>query len=348
MTECLSAVDIHVHAVPRQLVDRVGRGELDGVTLVSGGPTPVLGFPGMAPSPPVPAASTDAPALLRMAEGQHIDLQLLGPWTDLFGYTLGEAAAVAWCRAYNEELVAMCARSPRQVPMATVPLSYPEAAAREVTAARALGCHGVMIGTDVPDLDLGSAELDVVWAAAARCGMPVLVHPTQLRVAQELQVAGLKNAVGRAAPTALALTQLVYSGALERHPHLKVVGCHAGGAFAAVRPRVLRNHDLGWSGSNADVNSAIDRLLFDTVVLDPALLAYLVRTHGPSAFALGSDNPFPWEPDPIGTLLDADLPAEHVAAIAGLNARGWYGLPPPRPCPVCAVDDSTVEPGPAP
>ncbi len=336
MSDCLRAVDVHVHAVPRPLVDRVAAGDFPGVTLVADGPSPVLGFPDLAPSPPVPRAATSAAALAELASGQHVDLQLLGPWTDLFGYTLPEGVAVAWSRAYNEALTAECAPSAHQLPMATVPLAHPKRAAEELAAARDLGCHGVMIGTDLPGPHLESPELDPFWAAAADLEMPVLLHPTHLVVPEDLERGGLKNAVGRAHPTAIALTKAVYGGVLERHPRLALVACHGGGGFAAVAPRVLRNHELGWSETEVDVAASVSRLRFDSVVLDPALLRYLVSSYGADRFVLGSDQPFPWEPDPVGTVLRAGLGAAETAALVGGNARQWYRLPPPADCAACA------------
>jgi len=329
-------VDVHVHAVPRPLVDRVAAGELAGVELVRDGASPVLRFPGMAPAPPIPATMLSAAALAAAADGRHIVTQLLAPWTDLFGYTLPEPAAAAWSRAYNEALVQEC--EPGQVAMATIPLSYPRRAAAELAAARELGCRGVIVGTDVGGLHLGSPELEPVWEAAAALEMPVLVHPTYLRLPGELEEAGLKNAVGRAGPTALALARLLYSGALLRHPALTIVACHGGGAFAVVAPRIVRNHDLGWSGAGGDVDvrASIARLHFDSVVLDPGLLRYLVSAFGADRFLLGSDLPFPWEEDPVGTVLAAGLPPDEQDAVAGGNARRLYGLSVPASCAGCA------------
>lgn len=333
---CPRTVDVHVHMVPRSLVDRAARGEFPGVEVVRDGSSPVLRFPRMAPAPPVPETMLSTRALARAADGQHVATQLLAPWTDLFGYTLPEREAATWSRAYNEALAEDCAGSPRQLPMATIPLSYPRRAVEELAAARDLGCHGAIVGTDVPGLHLGSPELEPVWEAAADLGMPVLLHPTHLQLPRDLEGAGLKNAVGRAGPTAVALARLLYSGALLRHPSLTVVACHGGGAFAAVAPRIVRNHDLGWSGSDSDVRESIARLHFDSVVLDARLLRYLVSVYGADRFLLGSDLPFPWEDDPLGTVAAAGLPPEEQDAVVGANARRLYGLPAGAPCARCA------------
>lgn len=336
MSQCLRAVDIHVHSVPTPLIDRVSRNEFPGVTVLKAKPVPVLEFPGMAPSPPMPAIMLSADRLAAAAAGQHISVQLLGPWTDFFGYTLPESVAVDWCRAYNEALVDECAASPYQLPMATLPMAYPKAAADELATARDMGCYGAMIGTDIGELDLGAHELDPVWEAAADLGMPILVHPTSLEVPAALQTCGLKNAVGRAAPTALALTQFVYGGALVRHPDLRLIACHGGGGFPGVAPRVIRNHDLGWSESEVtDVRASIAQLYFDSVVLDPGLLRYLVSTYGADRVLLGSDLPFPWEPHPVDTVLQADVGEAETDAILGATARTLYGLPAAVDCGEC-------------
>jgi len=337
MTACPRAVDVHVHAVPRPLVDRVAGGGFPGVELLSDGSSPVLRFPAMEPAPPMPPAILDPAALAEGTPASHVATQLLSPWTDLLGYTLPERAAAAWCRAYNEALAEACAASRRQVPMAGIPLAHPRAAVGELEAARELGCRGVLIGTAAPDLHLGSPELEPVWEAAAALAMPVLVHPTHLELPRELREAGLRNAVGRAGPTAVALAQLLYSGALLRHPALTVVACHGGGAFPAVAPRIVRNHELGWSGSETDVRAAIARLHFDSVVLDARYLRHLVSSFGADRFLLGSDLPFPWEPDPFGTVARAGLPRAECHAVAGGNARRLYGLVEGGPCESCSV-----------
>jgi aminocarboxymuconate-semialdehyde decarboxylase len=185
-----------------------------------------------------------------------------------------------------------------------------------------------MIGTDLGALHLGSPELDPVWEAAAALRMPVLLHPTHLHLPDDLHGAGLKNAVGRAGPTAVALARLIYGGALVRHPDLAVVASHGGGAFAAVAPRIVRNHELGWSESDSDPQESIARLYFDSVVLDSGYLSYLVGAFGVDRFLLGSDFPFPWEVDPVGTVTGTTLSRDEQRAVLGGNAERLFDLSP--------------------
>jgi aminocarboxymuconate-semialdehyde decarboxylase len=322
-------VDVHIHAVPPALASAVERGAFPSVQVQRTEGRAVFTFPGMAASPPGPAGLSDLGRLADFAAAEGIDVQVLGPWTDLLGYTLPVGEAAAWSRAYNEALSEACAAAPGRVPMGTIPMTHPEAAVREMEAARDLGCRGIMIGTDLPDLDLDAPRLEQVWEAAAGLGMPLLVHPTFLCVPARLQSRGLKNAVGRAGEGAVALTRLVYSGALLRHPGLAVVAALGGGGLVPLWRRIVRNQEVGWAGASGDVEASLRRLHFDSIVLDPAYLRYLVERVGADRVVLGSDYPFPWEPHPRRFVENAGLEPEQTAAVLGGTATALYGLRPP-------------------
>jgi aminocarboxymuconate-semialdehyde decarboxylase len=322
-------IDVHLHAVPPALVAAVEAGAFPAVSVARHERGLVFSFPGMAPSPPGPAGLGDFPRLAGFAAAEGIDCQVVGPWTDLLGYTLPGAAAAAWARAYNEALAEACAAHPGMIPMAAIPLPYPGAAVREMEAAHALGCRGIMIGTDVPGLDLDAPGLEPVWEAAAGLGMPILAHPTFLCVPARLQSRGLKNAVGRAGEGAVALTRLVYSGALLRHPGLAVVAALGGGGLVPLWRRIVRNQEVGWAEASGDVEASLRRLHFDSIVLDPAYLRYLVERVGADRVVLGSDYPFPWEPHPRRFVEEAGLGPEQTTAVLGGTAAALYGLRPP-------------------
>jgi len=322
----LPVIDVHVHFIPDSLVAAVEKGLTPSVSVETGPAGLVFSFPGMAPSPPAQAALHDSALLLTSGTTAGIDLRLVGPWTDLLGYTLPERDASSWTRAYNESLAASCAGHPGLVPVATAPLQFPELAAREVEEAHHMGCRGLMIGTDIPGLGFDSPSLEPVWEAAAGLGMPVIAHPTFLVIPPRLRRRGLKNAVGRAEPALVALTELVYSGALLRHPQLSVIAAMGGGGLVSFAGRIVRNHQLGWSDTDVDVSASLDRLYFDTCLDDSTHLRYLVSRVGAHRLLLGSDHPFPWEPDPVGKVRRANLEPEEHAAVVGGNARELFHL----------------------
>ena len=327
-SEVRGPVDVHVHAIPPEVVDRVRAGRFDGVdasSLEDG--RVVFSFPSSAPTPPAPAALVDFEGLAGSASERGVATQLVGPWTDLFGSTLPPDIAAEWCRVHNDSLAECCAGSDGMLPLAMVPLQTPALAVRELEMAKADGCRGAVIGTTSPAGRPDREDLEDFWAAASDLEMVLLLHPTFVDVPHDLRDHGLKNAVGRAGETALALARLVYAGVLVRHANLTMIAAHGGGGFMPLLHRLIRNRELGWADSETDVRTSVDRLYWDSVVLDPRLLSYLVDTVGSERILLGSDHPFPWEPDAIGTVRRAGLDAAAEASILEGNARRLLGTP---------------------
>jgi aminocarboxymuconate-semialdehyde decarboxylase len=113
---------------------------------------------------------------------------------------------------------------------------------------------------------------------------------------------------------------------LERHPDLRLIVSHGGGGFLPLVGRIVRNQALGWADSDVDVRASVARLYWDSVVLEPALVAHLVDTVGADRVLLGSDHPFPWEPNPVATVRKAGLSEADEQAILGGTAVGLFGL----------------------
>ena len=319
-------IDVHVHFIPDSLVAAVEKGVTPSVSVETSPAGLVFSSPGMAPSPPAQPALHDSTLLLTSGTTAGIDLRLVGPWTDLLGYTLPERDASSWTTAYNEGLAGACAGHPGLVPSATAPLQFPDLAARKLEEAHRMGCCGLMIGTDIPGLGFDSPRLEPLWEVAAALGMPILAHPTFLAIPPRLDRRGLKNAVGRAEPALIALTELVYSGVLLRHPRLTVIAALGGGGLLSFADRIARNHQLGWSDTDIDVPASLERLYFDTLLGDAMDLRFLVSRVGAHRVLLGSDYPFPWEPDPVGKVRRANLEPEEHAAIVGGNAGQLFHL----------------------
>jgi len=320
-------VDIHAHlfapAAHRELREHPER--FPGIEVVSASGETTFVFPGLSRSPPVPEAMTDLEARLRWMDEEGIDLQVFGPWTDLLGYTLPLDQGAEWARFQNEHSSRLCADTPRLIPMATVPLQSPRLAARELEAARELGCRGVMIGSATPERELDSPELEPFWDAAAGLRMPVFVHPIFLTRDPRLDAFGLANAVGRANETALAISRLLFSGALLRYPDLAVIVAHGGAAIPFLLGRLRRNHQLD-PVERADPVAGFQRLFFDSVVLEAGAVHRLVEIAGSDRVLMGSDSPFPWEPHPVRTVRSSDLSATAIAGIEGGNAAALFGL----------------------
>jgi aminocarboxymuconate-semialdehyde decarboxylase len=320
----LRVIDCHAHFVPEVVLGTIASGTYPGVRLEGDRDTGLCcHVPGLAPSPPLPSTITDAAAAIAWQAEHGIDRQLLSPWTDLLGYTLPEGEATTWSHRYNEALVEVAATSDRFGVLGTVPLGQPQRAVEVLEQAADIGCSGLMIGTAAPEVELDDPRLDELWAAAADRAMPVVVHPIFLTRDPRLRAYSLPNAVGRANETAIAISRLLFGGVLLRHPGLRLVVVHGGATIPALLPRLRRNHEV-FAADAADPDAGFERLYFDSVVLDPSLLRALVDLTGPDRIVLGSDYPFPWEPDPRRVVDEAGLAPEVADAILGGTAAALF------------------------
>ncbi|HSQ02417.1 MAG TPA: amidohydrolase family protein, partial [Burkholderiales bacterium] len=113
------------------------------------------------------------------------------------------------------------------------------------------------------------------------------------------------NALGRVVDTSIAVTRLLFSGHLLKHPGMKLVLSHGGAALPLVLGRLNRNYAIG-KGKYADPVKGFKTLYFDSVVLDADALRLLATKAGAERVMLGSDAPFPiGDPEPCKVVEEA-------------------------------------------
>jgi aminocarboxymuconate-semialdehyde decarboxylase len=236
-------------------------------------------------------------------------------------------------RINNDALAAACARYPdRFVPLASVPLQDPPAAARELERAAHLGLRGVEIPPNVMGQGLDEPQFEVFWEAAEALHMVVCIHPFEAAPQGMLARYGLGNLVGNLYDTGLAAALLIYGGVLERHPALRVVLYHGGGAF----PSLIGRLDMGYR-NNPDCQGAIprppstyvDQFTFDIITFRQDMLRYLVHTYGRECLVVGSDYPLPAGlAHPVAEVKALGLDPETESAVLGGNASRLLRLAP--------------------
>ncbi|HEX5504623.1 MAG TPA: amidohydrolase family protein, partial [Thermomicrobiales bacterium] len=118
--------------------------------------------------------------------------------------------------------------------------------------------------------------------------------------------------------TALAGARLLCGGVLERHPDLRVILAHGGGALPYLRGR-LDHGDRVRPETRARAAAPLDglrRLYYDTIVFDTRALRYLVETVGAAQVVLGTDDPFDMaEAAPLDFVEGAGLAPDDARAI---------------------------------
>jgi aminocarboxymuconate-semialdehyde decarboxylase len=324
-------IDVHAHYVPAQLLDAIAsRGSDIGVRLfASGDAPPALHFDyGFKVRPFFPRLIEPVARRRAWLDAQDIDWQIVGTWPDIFGYGLGREACIAWHGMLNDTLAQWTqANRDRFAWLASVPLTEPDAAQRELERAIDLGACGVLVSSNVENVNIGELALDPFWAKAEVLDVPVLVHPVLVSPVPRVAKFALAQIAQYTFDTTIGVGSLLMSGLLDRFPNLKLVLAHGGGAFPYLTGRfdvMHRRMDRASQGNVArDAPSAYaGRMIYDSIVHSPKVLRFLIDVVGIDNVALGTDYSFPpADMEPLALLRAAGLSAAEIKSIADDNPR---------------------------
>jgi len=272
--------------------------------------------------------AVDVEKVLAVQNDAGIERVVLCPWVPLLYPDAEPQACLERCRIQNDALARIAGSHPDRVAaLGAVPLQEPELAARELVALRGEGrLAGVEVAASIGGVYLGDERFEPFWEAAASSGALVFIHPTTRGFeAPVFSQHYLWNTVGNPLETTIAAAQMTMSGVLERHPELRVVLAHGGGALLALRGRLRHAHEFqpeARSGLGESPLDSIRRFHFDTVTHDRELLRSLVDWVGAERVLLGSDYPFDMaDPDPAGSVRALGLSPEDERALLGGNAE---------------------------
>ncbi|MEU5956311.1 amidohydrolase family protein [Streptomyces sp. NPDC047525] len=274
---------------------------------------------------------TDPSARLAAMDAQGVDVQLVSPSPSHYHYWADEETAEKVYRLANEATAAHCSAAPDRLRgLGLVPLQHPDNAVRALEHALEQGLSGVEISSHTPGRELSDPAYEPLWARAEETGAILFLHPFGCTLDERLDQWYLSNTVGQPTENAVAVSHLIFSGVLDRHPGLKIVAAHGGGYL----PTHIGRSDHAWS-ARADAgagcahppSSYLKRLYFDSLVHDPYVLRELVRVAGADRVLLGSDFPFDMgTDDPVGALRAARLPDADFHAVRGGNAAALLRL----------------------
>ncbi|MCL6671870.1 MULTISPECIES: amidohydrolase family protein [Streptomyces] len=273
----------------------------------------------------------DLTARLAAMDAQGVDVQLVSPSPSHYHYWTDEETAEKLCRLANEATAAHCSAAPGRLRgLGLVPLQHPDLMVAALDHALEQGLAGVEISSHAPGRELSEPAYEPFWTRAEETGALVFLHPFGCTLDERLDRWYLSNTVGQPTENAVALSHLIFSGVLDRHPGLKVIAAHGGGYL----PTHIGRSDHAWTarsdagaGCAHPPSSYLRRLYFDSLVHDPSVLRELIRIAGPDRVLLGSDFPFDMgTEDPVGALRTARLPEADFHAVRGGNAAALLSL----------------------
>ena len=147
--------------------------------------------------------------------------------------------------------------------------------------------------------------------------MTIFAHPNTIGSGGRLDCYYLTNLIGNPLETTIMVANLMFSGALDELPRLKMLLAHGGGFAPYQVGRFVHGHKVRPETRAHTASSAKDmlkRFYFDTLTHDAQALRYLVELVGPERLVLGTDAPFDMgDENPRGTL--SHLSPEEVAIL---------------------------------
>jgi aminocarboxymuconate-semialdehyde decarboxylase len=240
----------------------------------------------------------------------------------------GRDAAMLW----NEEMAGATRRYPGRVwASAAVPLVDTKIAIEVLDhAVNKLGLIGVNIpGSIGRDTRIDAERLTPFYARVEQLGVPVFLHPTDAVFGEDLEGydGALQLSLGRVIEVSVAASRFVFSGLMERHPNLKIVMSHTGGALPYQSGRMDKN------GKAAKLpkppSHYIRRMHTDTVSPHSMGMKFAIDYYGIDQVMYGSDYPC-WDPATALKLI-AEIGLSHAdqQKLFVTNAQHFFRLPEP-------------------
>jgi aminocarboxymuconate-semialdehyde decarboxylase len=241
----------------------------------------------------------------------------------------GRELALMW----NEEMASAQRKFPGRVwASAAVPLIDTRTAIEVLD--HAVGCLGLM-GANLPgsvgsDPRIDAERLDPFYQRVEQLGVPLFLHPTDVVFQDMLDGYGgaLHLSLGRVIEVSVAASRLILSGLMDRHPGLKVILSHTGGALPYQAGRMDKNSKA--ANLPLPASAYMKRMYTDTVSPHAMGMKFAIEYYGIDHVMYGTDYPC-WDPATALALLgEIDLSQADRQKLFHDNARRILNLREPR------------------
>jgi aminocarboxymuconate-semialdehyde decarboxylase len=261
--------------------------------------------------------------------GHQVDVVCsIGPFSVAFSDMPAEEGR-DYAMMWNEEMAGAQRKHPGRLwASAAVPLQDTRVAVEVLD--HAVGKLGLM-GANLPgsvgsDPRIDAERLEPFYARVEELGIPLFLHPTDAVFQDMLDGydGALFLSLGRVIEVSVAAARLVLSGLTERHPKLKVVMSHTGGALPYQSGRMDKNTKAAKLPKPA--STYLKRMYTDTVSPHSAGMKFAIDYYGIDNVMYGTDYPC-WDPATCLRLLEEiELSPADKQKLFYDNARRILGL----------------------
>jgi aminocarboxymuconate-semialdehyde decarboxylase len=246
---------------------------------------------------------------------------------------------------WNEEMAGVQRKYPGRLwASAAVPLVDTRIAIEVLDhAVNKLGLMGANLpGSVGSDPRIDHPRLEPFYERVAALGVPLFLHPTDAIFEEMLEGynGALYLSLGRVIEVSAAASRLILSGIMERHPKLKIVMSHTGGALPYQSGRMDKNTKAALLPQ--PVSTYIKRMYTDTVSPHVPGMKFAIEYFGIDNVMYGTDYPC-WDPATALALLEEiELTQEQKEKLFYGNARRILGLRDPAPSEARAAREAAL------
>jgi aminocarboxymuconate-semialdehyde decarboxylase len=182
-----------------------------------------------------------------------------------------------------------------------------------------------MVFSNVNHVALADEAFAPLWKKADELGAVIYIHPTDPAGVEAMLDYWLMPLVGFLMDTTLAAARLVFSGVVERHPRIRWVLTHMGGATPYLAERFDRGY-RAFPDCRTHISKPPSEYLkdfyYDTVNFNPDAVKFAISFAGIDHILAGSDYPHQIGSIPLmlETIEKLELDAASREKILGGNA----------------------------
>jgi aminocarboxymuconate-semialdehyde decarboxylase len=322
----MPVIDFHNHFYPPAYLDALKTGKSNVRVVVDAEGNPVLHYPG--DYNVAVAGHRDIAYREKVLDREGVDLQVL-TLTTPGTHVEAPERAVELARLVNDAFATVVRErggGTRFAALATLPLNDPAASVTELRrAVTGLGFRGAMLFSNVNGVALADARFEPLYAAADELEAVLHIHPTNPVGVEAMTDYWLMPLVGFPWDTTLAAAKLVFAGVVERHPRIRWVLGHLGGAIPYIAERLDRGY-RAFKECRAHITRPPSEYLktfyLDTVNFDAGALTLAIAFAGADHLLAGSDYPHQIGsiPSMLASIRALDIPEADRSRILGGNA----------------------------
>lgn len=275
------------------------------------------------------AKHTDVAAKLADMDRAGIErtaLSINDPGPELFGKDSPAMAVLL-----NDFIADTVRRYPKRFfGLATLPFNTPDSMLKEFDRAIGkLGMKGILLYSNLDGHFPDEEPYRPLFAEAERRGVPILLHPACPTTYRETSGYEMAAGLGLMFDTTIALCRLILAGVLNRHPQLKLVCPHVGGALPYLIGRIDHQTMVlkrGAENIHRAPSAYLKGVWLDTVTPINLGIRYAYEFSGPDKLLYASDHPWVDPQLIVDEVESLNLPDADRAKLYSGNARRLFGL----------------------